>query len=131
MEVHDGNATDTLDRIRDGGGNLVLLAHQRVTEIKKALDAGRFEEAYACTSSLQEKLSHLAGAEARLALLAEASIVRAGEMSLGMIVPEAGQLTAIEPCSNCGHDDCENVTLSFENGQSITVERDEEMLVAG
>lgn len=130
MGVHDGHAASTLDRIRVGSGNLVLVANQRVGEIKKALDHGRFEEAYACCASLHDKLGHLAGAESRLARLADASIVRVADMEVGMVMPDAGVVSSVEACSHCGRDNCENVTITFENGSAVTVDRDEEMVVA-
>lgn len=129
-DAHSGNATETLDRVRIGGSNLVLICNHRIAEVKKALDHGRFKEAWQAAASLTEKLGHLANAEGRLGVLSAATIIKAGDMETGMTTPDAGRVISIEPCSNCGREECENVVIGFDGGGVVTVHRDQEMVVA-
>ena len=129
MDVHSGSASGTLDRIREGGTNLVLTARQRIGELNRALDNGRFNEAFTVGQSLIEKLGHLAAAQAALGRLADASIVRAGDLEPGMWIPDAGQVSEVGPCSNCERQECDNITITFESGHRVTMDCDDEVAV--
>lgn len=129
MGTHATTAAETLDRIRQGGANLVLVVNQRLAELSRALDAGKFDEAFAVSSSLHEKLGHLARCEITMGRLAEAHLVKCADIEPGMVIGEAGRIAETGPCDDCGREGCENIVITFESGAKVTVDRDEEMVV--
>lgn len=128
--IHQENAAYALDRMRLGGANLVLTAHQRLGEIRRSLDHGHFTEAYTAAAALQEKLGHLAGATQTLGRLADAYITTVGQLEPGMKIVDAGRLVEVGPCPGCGQEHCENVTLTMESGASVVLDRGDEIVVA-
>jgi hypothetical protein len=127
---HEGNAADALDRIRDGGTNLISIAQQRLSEIKRLLDHGRFHDAAVACVSLQEKLMHLSQAQQSLGRLADTVVIRISDVKAGMTVPEAGVISEVGPCPNCEREGCESINLTFESGASVVLDRDDEICVS-
>lgn len=124
-----GNAAETLDNIRVGGGQLLLTAQQRLAETKTLLDEGKFAEAASCATQLQEKTMHLAAAETMLGRLAEGTTIRCGELECGMVLADLGTITAIDPCENCGGDLCESIMVTVDGDKQVVLPRDAEIVV--
>lgn len=129
-DFHQDNATQALDRIRTGGSKLVLTAHQRLAEIKRALDHGHFTEAFSVCHSLQEKLGHLAGAQGGLGRLADATIVKVDDLEPGMMLLDVGVVATISGCPHCGNEQCDNRGITFEGGAAVVLDCDDEVAVA-
>lgn len=121
-------AADALDQIRVGGGHLLLTAHQRINEVRDALNAGHFTKAVEACNGLMQKVAQLAQAQAAMGLLADNTLVRVGELREGMIVPGVGPITDIGPCPNCGSESCDHVSFTVA-GQVMAMDRNIEMVV--
>lgn len=122
------SAADALDQIRVGGGHLLLTAHQRINEVRDALDAGQFTKAVEACNGLMAKVGQLAQAQAAMGLLADNTLVRVGDLQDGMMIPGVGPITDIGPCPNCGSESCEHVSFTVA-GQSMSMDRNVEMVV--
>lgn len=129
-EIHESNAASALDGIRAGGANLVATAHQRLAEVRRALDLGEFVSAHQAAGSLLEKLSHLSNAQGMMGRLSTANIVRVGELEPGMTIADGGTIASVGPCPGCGRDECTNVMLTLSNGVDIVLDRTDEIVIA-
>lgn len=125
------NPAATLDRIRDGGINLVLVTRARIRELQEALDEGRFSDALERLGEAHTALSRLAGAEDTLGKLARSTIVRARDLVEGMLVGP-GPLSEVEveetECTSCAGNHC-RVTLRWDNGAEREHDGSDEVLV--
>lgn len=128
--IHDQNAANSLDEIRTGAANLLLTAHQRLTEVKRALEMGQFGSAHSAASSLQEKLSHLAEAQQTMGKLTSARIMRVGELEPGMRIAEGGEVASVGPCPGCGREECNNMALTLGNGAMLLLDKTDEIVIS-
>lgn len=129
QDVHPkGTASDTLDRIRKGGAQLILSAQRRLSETRTLLDEGNFKAAMATAASLHEKISALSEAEGAMGVVAEAYIVKCGALEVGMMLADVGEITAIEPCP-CDQPHCDRIVLTIGD-QPVTFSTEAEVIVA-
>jgi len=131
MEGHphpNGTASDTLDRIRRGGTHLILAAQRWLAETKTLLDDGDFQRAMKTAAQLHEKISALAVAEASLATVSDARILKCRDVLVGMTLAEVGEVTAVEPCP-CGQDHCDRIALTIDD-RTVNFPADAEVIVA-
>lgn len=93
-----GNATETLDKIREGGTILVSIALTRLEEAAEALRNGRFDMAFGRVGEAEEKIGNLARAQSHLGGYTgeETIIVRARQLQPGMRLPHAGVIESLE-----------------------------------
>lgn len=122
------SATMALDGIRIGGGHVLLLAHQRLNEIRDALTQGRFDQAAEAATVLVGKIGQLAQAQVTLGLLADNNLVRVGDLRVGMVVPGVGPITEVGPCPGCGRENCGQVAFTV-GGTEMVMEAHIEMIV--
>lgn len=106
------SAATALDGIRSGGGHVLILAHQRLNEVRDHLTAGRFDRAMESANALREKVGQLAQAQVSMGLLADNALIKVSELKEGMIVPGAGPVTEIGPCPGCGQEGCGKVSFT-------------------
>ena len=131
MESHShpkGTASETLDRIRRGGTNLILAAQRSVAETKMLLDDGDFKAAMKASAQLREKIGALATAEGSLGTVSDARIVRCSEIESGMKLAEVGEVTAIERCP-CGQEHCDRMIMTV-GGRPVNFPADAELIVS-
>lgn len=126
----EGTASDTLDRIRAGGAQLIVAAHRRLGDVKTQLDEGNFKGAMGAAAQLHEKISALAEAESAMGAVAEACILKCREITVGMALVELGEVTAIEPCP-CGQAQCDRIVLTVGDQPVNLVANAELIVVAG
>jgi hypothetical protein len=110
------SAARSLDQIRQGGQALMLVAKQRLKEIEQALEEGRFIDAMTRAQELVGKLHPLAEAENYLSVFADTFVLRADEVTEGMVLHNVGRVTEV---SSRSHDigeemPCVHVQLSVE-----------------
>ena len=111
MDSHDRkDAAETLDRIRQGGSSLILVAHSRLGQAKTALDEGDFSKALEMVEQLHEKLATLSQAERALGRAADHHLVRCEDVRVGDVFEDGEIVTDISPC-NCGTD-CGKILLT-------------------
>lgn len=92
-----------LDKLPNGAAVLLHIALDRVDEIKRALEEGRFTDAAHHLEELRGKVTPLAHAEATLGSFAErTSVVRAKKIRVGMHVYGWGDVVAVDS-KHCEH----------------------------
>lgn len=125
-------AAETLDAIRLGGQRMMLAARGRMTELSRALDEGRFNEAMTYVGELQHLIGPLATAEARMMPFHDTHLVRASETAIGMKIKAMGTIESREvettPCMGGDHEHTV-ITLHFEgNPTPMQVNGSDELL---
>lgn len=128
MEFKVDTAADALDQIRTGGSHLLLIANQRVNEVRTALEKGQFGEAMEACNALLQKLAQLSQAQTAMGLLAQNTLMRVGELRNGMVLPGIGPISDVGGCPNCGRDTCPHTSFTVE-GQTMVLDRDLEVVV--
>lgn len=124
MHDHHDDLTDalsakspatTLDQIREGGVALVALTRSRLAECERAVFEGRFFDAFNLCQEVIQKLGPLASAESALGALAESEIVRAEQVSEGMILRGMGTVSDVrrEAKPIPGGEPCVHIHLTF------------------
>lgn len=123
------SAAQTLDRVRQGGNLLIVTAHQRLGEVKVALEHGDFRLAMNLIASLQEKCAMLAQAEVALGQFSKAHIVKCVDIEAGMVLPEIGEVQEVDVCGACGDENCDTIMLHIKEGGIAIVQRSGEVVV--
>jgi hypothetical protein len=131
-DLTDRNATETLDRIRDGGQRLIFLALAGMDEVRRALEEGRFDDANARAREVAGKTHALAAAESTIGVFAMTQLIRASSLVQGMLVEGYGRVGTVD----VGQHECESgadphvvVTVRFETGPERTFDGTTELLV--
>lgn len=122
-----GSASETLDKIRSGGQQAILLAIRRAEEAIEALKEGDFQGAYTRVAELQDRLQHLAHAEAHLGVFEDNWVVRAAEVTEGITLRGWGEVTDVKRVDLMGGNSV--MIFTFSNGQQEQVNADTELAV--
>lgn len=122
------SAADALDQIRSGSNHVLLVANQRLAEVRDALDKGHFIDALEAMQHLMGKIGQLANAQQAMGLFAQNAMVRVADLEEGMVIPGVGEIKDVGPCPGCGHENCNNMAFTVGE-QVITLDRDVEIVV--
>lgn len=124
----------TLDTVAKAGVVLVAVAMERLREAEEALLQGRFDDAYDRSQELVAKIAPLAHAETHIGALDGAKVVRAGDIEVGMVVLQRGEVidreTNDEACQSGQHQH-RIVSFTFDGGGTMRVTSDTEIAVQG
>jgi hypothetical protein len=130
LEEPEQSASATLDRVRQGSNNVVLLAHQRLGEVKEHLDNGRFTQASNVLREVVHKVDHLASAEQSFAVFAGCRVVRVRELAPGVGITNRGVVREVRNISEHG-DDCPGAVfeVTYNDGETDHFQGVAEVLV--
>jgi hypothetical protein len=129
------NASATLDKIRVGGQQLMLMVQRRLIEAQEELAKGDFTSAFGRVQEAGASLGPLVAAQQHMGFAADAYMVRANELEIGMVLSLIGEVESIECAdeSGCACGNCEHVKvvvggqeLHFVATQQLFVDRDAE-----
>lgn len=131
MDQIERSAAHTLEQIREGGQQLLLVARERLREVEVALTEGRFCDAHDRAAELISRLQPLASAQNYMASFGASYVVRGEQVEEGMNLRQWGRVVTIErethECVGTDHVHV-LVTLKFENGMEQAVDGDAELI---
>lgn len=124
------SASLTLDQIREGGQHLVQVARERLMDVEAALGEGRFSEALERTQELIARLHPLAQAEGFISVFAGSYLVRAEQITEGMVLRHWGEVTGarIEDKPVAGDEPCRHVHLTFRDHDDVEIHATQELV---
>lgn len=120
----------TLDQIRDGAQQMLVMARERVADVSEALAEGQFLNALNRVQELSQLIAPLAHAENSISVFAASFLVRGSEIQEGMTIRGWGEVTGIriEEVPNAGDDPCVHVHLSFKQHDDVMLHAEQEVV---
>jgi len=128
---HDGpSAARTLDAIRSGGQQLIMLTNRRMDDARKALQQGDFSSVVSFLQGAVSSVAPLANAQSFIGIACEGRIVRARDLEPGMDLVRIGTVTGVE-VRECQAADCDgHVKVTVGEHEPLDLTGDVELWVA-